>query len=317
MMKFEEFKEAVKENILGCMPEDFEGATVTIKEVVKTNDVKLSGLTVLKKGAVIAPTIYLEPYYEAFQKGEMSIDEAVNHVGRLIVENTPNGADKFANIVECVSDFEYVKPRLYAVLVNTETNMHLIEENHLICRKFLDLTIIYKIMVSNEDEVASISVSEQLLSIWNDVTEEDVYNLAMENTPKLLPPAIHDMNEMISEFEEDDEMLQMILQQMESIPAEERMYVVTNKQKMHGASSIITSDILKMVSEKVNSDLWILPSSIHEVIVVSSNKFDNPKSLKKMVAEVNENSVPAEEVLSGSIYHYCAETGEITIYNAE
>jgi hypothetical protein len=82
------------------------------------------------------------------------------------------------------------------------------------------------------------------------------------------------------------------------------MYVCTNVNKCNGAGVIFYKDFLKNISEKVGTDLYIIPSSIHEVIIVPANDKIDSELLKSMVPEVNETEVTVTEVLSNHVYLY-------------
>ena len=105
------------------------------------------------------------------------------------------------------------------------------------------------------------------------------------------------------------------LDKMEKLLAEQEiisLYVLTNKIGINGAAVILYDNVLKMIAEELESDLIILPSSIHEVIVIKDDGAD-PDILKQIVCEVNLCEVTAVEVLSGNVYRYSRKENKLTI----
>jgi hypothetical protein len=82
------------------------------------------------------------------------------------------------------------------------------------------------------------------------------------------------------------------------------MYVISNRDKINGAACILYKDVLKDFAQTIESDLYILPSSIHETIVVPKTPATNPQDLSQIVKETNDNHVEREEILSYSVYEY-------------
>ena len=90
------------------------------------------------------------------------------------------------------------------------------------------------------------------------------------------------------------------------------MYVVTNKSGINGASSMLYEDKLFELATKLDSDLYIMPSSIHETICVSTS-MGNPEELAAMVAEVNMTNVELNERLSNQVYFYDKDLRKLTM----
>ena len=126
------------------------------------------------------------------------------------------------------------------------------------------------------------------MRLWK-VNARELYERAMENTPVLQGYDVTDMNTVLEEmraFEgtEDTEYEEDIQQQ---VP----MYVLSNKSRVHGAACILYPDILKDFAAVVEKDLYVLPSSIHEVILLPAEGTEDSEQLKAMVHEINESQV--------------------------
>lgn len=148
------------------------------------------------------------------------------------------------------------------------------------------------------------------------LSEEDLYQIAYENTrkisePILLPSSRVYFEMFINEHDEiPDELLSLLKQQDVN---EKEMYVMTNKSKCYAAAGILYDDILSELADKFESDLYVMPSSIHDMMVVSAKEYYDTEILFDMVKSANEESVALEEQLSNQVYHYSRETHTFSI----
>ena len=95
-------------------------------------------------------------------------------------------------------------------------------------------------------------------------------------------------------------------------PLKERVYVVTNKHDFFGANALLYSDVIAEVANKIGTDCFILPSSVHDLIVLSTDTYYKQNSLANIVKTTNSESVRPSERLSDSIYMYSMSNGSIT-----
>lgn len=139
------------------------------------------------------------------------------------------------------------------------------------------------------------------MTAWG-ISLNELLLAARENTPRLFPAQMVDMDEMIQRagvsFPEEEN----------TIP----MYIMTNRQEVNGASVLLYDDVLQEFASQKKTDFYILPSSIHEVILVPSNRIDNPAQLFTMVADANQTVVALGDVLSDSVYYYNRRKNQIT-----
>ena len=181
--------------------------------------------------------------------------------------------DFFKDVTDHFTDFNYVKGGIIPVLVKECAD-------DIVSRNFLDLKIMYRYMIPNPS--ASIAIKESHLDTWNK-TEDDIYNLALENAR--------------------DTFTDMSINEALGIPFPDDigMRVISNTSKTYGASALLFPEVF----EKYGNNARILPSSIHEVIVVSNatDKMDDD-GLADMIISVNENELKPEEILSNHPYKY-------------
>lgn len=294
MISYELFKEAVMNKIIGFMPEEYADYEVKVARIKKVNQT-LDCLNLIPKGDKewrVTPNIYLEHIYEDFKQHE-DLDKSLHQIAQTIDYAFKNL--KPQPIPENISELKHT---LIMILVNTEENLGLLENApH---RSFLDLSIIYKCMVpASNGELGTVLVDDHFMKILK-MTEEDLFQTARQNTKKLLPIIIRRLDDVISDMLE------------ENIEEKSNFYVISNDMGIHGAVSMIYEEELYNLAQKLESDLFILPSSIHEVIAVPSHS-ENIEWLRELVRSVNTEQVAVEERLSYSVYQYKRQNREISI----
>lgn len=309
MLNFEEFKEYVQMNLNEVLSDEYKNAVVSVNEVSKNNGKVLHGITVKPEDSNIAPNIYLEGFFKKYEEGQ-DLDLVMGEIGRVAMEHmdTP---DEFASIGKDFQNFDFVQDKIVMVAVNAERNRALLDGAPHVMKA--DLALIYKVMIgNNHDGMATITIKNEHMAMWG-VTTETIHELAMQNTKEILPVTVQSMNEVMREmFSKDgmpDEMAEAMFAEM---PVNQQMYVISNTAKVNGAASMFYEDALSGLAEKVGTDLFILPSSVHECIAVSTD-MGTPESLAEMVQEVNGSQVDAEEQLSDHVYRFDAKAKTISL----
>ena len=267
-----------------------ENYNVELKEVRKNNDVLLHGLTIQAKDHNVVPTIYLEHFWKSYEEG-VPFSEVIDKLMRVYGQDAPaHSVD-----MEFFKDFDKVRDRICYRLVGIAENRKLLEDIPYV--EFLDLAICFFYAYSGEDlGEGSILVHHSHMKTW-ETSVSELMNLAKENTPRLFPSHCSAM----------DEVLEEVLGEKKCDPAGARevpMKVLTNNRRLHGAVCMIYQDVLERCAEDLSSNLYILPSSIHEVILLAEGEMADPKELKKMIMQINRTQVAPEEVLSDSLYRY-------------
>lgn len=286
--------------IKSVMEEYFDNqANVSIQQVTKNNGLELTGITILEGASNIAPTIYLEGYFNDFCNGE-SMFNICERILRVYYENKVS--DDFD--ISMVTDFSRAKNRICYKLVNAERNAELLKS---VPHVFVaDLAVIFFITV-NADETgsATITVKNQFMDVWQNVTVDDLYKLALDNTQHLFRGRVTSMMSVLTELMEvelDKEYANKFFDMVAE--GDFPMYIATNTTKTNGASVILYKDLLKTFADKIGNDFYILPSSVHEVLFIPADASMDADYLRGMVREVNATEVSPEEYLSDSVYYY-------------
>lgn len=296
-MNYEEFKECVKERIMEYVTE---GGEVCINHVLKNNGKELDGLVIVEKGSNIAPTIYLESYYRQYEDGK-----SIQEIARDIISVHEQHRTGLNINPEMFNDYTNISSSIVYKVINYDKNRKLLETvPH---RKILDLAVVYYCLIEQRDGVnATALIHNEHIRMWN-ITAETLHEDAVRNTPRLLEGMIRPMGDILRdmiklsdmESEEKDE-----TERLCDAAAPGEMYVLTNSSKINGAACIFYDKLLEEFAKRMNCDLYILPSSIHEVIILPKHEEYDKSMLINMVREVNSEGVSADEILSDNVYEY-------------
>ena len=289
-MEYKEFVEYIKMNagyIAG------EGGNITINHVIKNNGCEMDGLVIMEKGKDIAPTIYLDSFYELYTNGE-NIKNIIRQI-EVIYEQNKNNVTFDVNILK---HFDTIKDKIVYKVVNYRSNEKLLEQvPH---KRILDLAVVFYCLLDNEyGRSATALIYNNNLKNWN-VTIDDVYKAALKNTPDLLHSKISSMAALFEKCGVNVDGEEVDLK--DYVPSD--MYVLTNESKLNGAARILYENVLYDFAQKLGADLYILPSSVHEVILLPKLSMFEKDELVNMVKEVNTEGVAADEVLSDHVYEY-------------
>lgn len=292
----EEFTEKIADLVKGRL----DNAAVHVHNTTKNNGVHLTGLVIQEKGSNVSPCIYLESFHSEYESGDKNMETIAEEI---ICFHRKNKAMHNLD-VSMFTDYSHACLMLRGRLINTEKNAEFLKDvPH---REFLDLSLIYCVEIPCPDNqgVGSVQVREEHMKLWG-VAEQELYRQVMENMA-IDRASIINIAEMLAD--------------MRGLPfgkpPEEgfSMYVLTNQCKCNGAVQMLNKKALEEAAGLFGSDFFILPSSVHETILVSVEESeDTPGDLARMVHEVNETVLSEGEFLSSHVYRYCAVTGQIQL----
>lgn len=307
-MDYDVFKEVVKESIKDYMPKKFVHYNVDVKPVQKVNGT-LDGLYMQmketgKEGMAAAPVLYLQELYEDY-KSTGDLKGTLETAAMRLLEGMEH-AQEMAGIA-----FSEPETKLVLSLINTEQNRELLKD--VPNRPFQDLSIVCRYVTGmDRDRVSSVLVTGRIMENMK-LSREKLFQMAEENTKKMMPPQVADMAGILKRMFMEEGMPEKDADIMfGEMPAGIPMYVVTNSCQINGAVSMLFEDILHGLAEKTGTDLYILPSSVHEVIAVPAD-IGSPETLAEMVEEVNLGQVPLNERLSNQVYYYEKEQRRLSM----
>lgn len=300
-MEIEEFVEMVKRDVQKKLGRNYE---FTVCTADKNNGVVYTGLRVQKKGELgTAPQIYLNGYFERYKQGNATLTDAVDYVAGNSEMQQNVDMKKFM-------DYESVRKTIVYRLINRERNSGLLEDIPHV--DFLDMAVTFHSLVSqNERGSTTILIHNTHLKLW-DVTVEKLYQAAEENTQELEPYEIMAMEEVLRKImEEECPESSGCDEHMTGFKDNVPMYVLSNKSRVGGAACILYPDLARDFAESVNSSFYIIPSSVHEVLLLPAENHDEGQMISSIIEEVNNTEVSSEEILSYSLYYYDKAAGKI------
>ena len=263
------------------------GYVVSTKEVMKNNGIVMHGILIRKYKGAIAPTIYMEAFFQQYEAGKSwdSIIDQILEMYRQGLPREPLNLDYF-------DDFERVKGKIAYKLINAEKNKCLLETIPHI--EFLDLAVCFYYAFSHASiGEGSILIQNGHMNQWN-VNTKVLFEMAQKNTRSLLGIDYMAMKSFLKEYYElelDDKI-------------EMPLHVLTNKKRYLGACCILYPGVLKGIAGVCKGDYFVLPSSIHEMLILKNTGHEDVKALQDMVREVNATLVYPEEYLSDHVYYY-------------
>ncbi len=292
--KFDDFELYVSSRILGVLGDDYKDAIVEVYDVVKNNDKILRGLTIKQRNTTVAPTIYLNDFYEQFKKGK-ELDIVMNDIADLRRAHEYKGNFD----VNFVANWETVKDRVVPKIVNRDLNEQLLRNR--VYKELEDLAIIYYVLVdSNEDGQAAIAVTSELFRKW-DISFSSLHDTAVINMTKLTPGNVKGMLEVLAGILGEDYVDGML-------PIDDTLYVLSNSTMVNGAAAILDDDLMKNTFDRLGR-FFVIPSSIHEAILVPVRSGMSIEEIEDMIHQVNTTELRAEDILSERLYVYDPEFG--------
>ncbi len=289
-------RKAMKQSIMEALSRKLgDGYHVSFRQVLKTNQ-KLDGLAILRNGSNISPTVCLNSFYADLENGA-SLDDVINEIlrGYDSIKMHPNHFNAAA-----VKNFSYTKGRLYVELINRHLNMELLQD--IPHSMFLDdFAATVRCLVGTQGkETASFLVHNSLLDMWH-IEKDALLSLALQNTRELLGIDLRNMREVISE---------LCPSPRASRTTDMPMWVMTNKQKLSGASTVLFSDILEDFAEK-HGNFYVIFSSVHEALLVPTPDSSDIDTVTQINQQVNATQVQEGEILGTKAYYYSKNKGFI------
>lgn len=288
----DEAAERVREQLGG----DYE---VTCDVFQKNNGVSLRGLIISDRTGAASPCIYMEGYYAAYsEKGDMELI-----VKDIICTYEKNRSHDFQP--DLIRDREQALDSVLFRLVNTEKNKRLLKgvpHNDL---HGMGLTMVFYLLLQTGENCrsASVLVTDRLMEMW-DSSETELLEHARRNTPLKMEYSVCSMQSILGGYPETKAGKENCLQQI---------YVLTNRNALYGAGCIMYDGLLEKLADDMESGFYILPSSIHEVILCRASVYNQAEAavLKEMVTEINRTELLEEEILMDAVYYFDRETKEL------
>lgn len=266
---------------------------VNVEAIVKNNGCRLKCLSIFAPGCNVSPSVYMERYYEQYNNGRPLQD-----IAEEIVEEYGGRSGQARLDVRKFTDYDRARESLIMVLVNRELNSEMLENAPYL--PFEDLAIVFRwLAVRSPDSVGTSLVTNKDIRRWG-INVRELYDIASENTRKLFPAHVENLASLLMrrygiDVEEEG---------IAGKDPEKEMYIITNSHYTNGAAAMLYPGVLSMCADMLDGDLYIIPSSIHEVLFVKAGKEDDARDIIESIILANKNIVKRSEKLSDNLYIY-------------
>lgn len=297
MLNYDEFKEVVMAKFADYFTDSLK--TKGCFERVEINKLNKTREAIAIREGRISFFAYMDALYQDYQiSGDM--EEVLSTTAKMVKKQL----ERVDGIISCFKQENFTK-QIRCRIINTKINRKLLEK--VVHREFNDLSVIYQWRVEDEDGTYSMIIRNDMAEKIG-ISEEQMFQMALQNTRRMYPMYTENMTSMLLRIFQDKESPEEILE------TGKNMYVISNEMHRNGAVCLLYEEYFRELAEKLDSDLYILPSSIHEVIAVPT-KLDevDPAILVDMVKSINDKKVAPEDRLSNSIYLYSRKDGKISI----
>lgn len=293
-MTFEDFVDTVKNNIRDYLPEKFHEAEISISPFQKLNGSYL-GMQVRREGQVAVPTVNLERAFSSYSSGPAGI----NGMDAILHKIADQVQGELGLETAWLQDYGQVKKSLFIRVNDAQENAESLR--NLPHREMDGLAVSYHIAMEGPHGIeASVPVTYSMMKMYG-VDENQLHADAVASGQVLNPPLFLSMAEMMSRMTGID-----AEELAPAVPGPDLM-VLTNEQALYGAGSLFYPQMMDQIADRMGSNYFVLPSSIHETLILVDNGDVDREALESMVQEINGMAVAPEDRLSDHVYHYDAE----------
>ena len=263
---------------------------ITIHQVNKLNE-SYEAMAVHLEGSKIGVNFHLEDYIEAYEDGvayQNVVERAVTDIEKHI-DHIPEFDITF------ISDYKLAKERLSIEVVSAERNAQVLEN---VPHKMMeDIAIVYRV---NVNDGGTVLVNNDLLDLYG-ISPEQLHKDAVKSAPIIKPVVLKGMNQVLTEMMSPKDKRSADLDLLDQ---DEMMYVATVPDKRNGAGVLAYDTFLDDAAKKLGGDFFILPSSVHEILLLKDDGETSYVELEHMVKQINAAEVSEDEQLTDSVYHY-------------
>ena len=285
-MDFNEFQNYVTEHLPGYLPASWNTAELQVNKVQKIGS-EYTALSVFREGVPHSVSVDLDAYYRSYCAGQEE-EEMFREMADRFVYHEDKAPD-----IRWLSAYEKVRDRLFIRVCSREMNASYLRTAPHQCIEDLALTCHVLVELPHRNDVfASVTVRWDMLKEYG-ITEDVLFADALANSGKILPGRISRLREALGT-------------ELTCSVNKEPFLVVTNRRGVNGASALFYPGMMEKIAEEAGGSYYVLPSSIHEVLIVKDEGEDVSASLEALVRDVNQRVVDPSERLSDHVYHYDA-----------
>lgn len=297
MITLSQFEEMLKREWCRYFPERYQHGGVVFYEQALRNGGSITQVCI-RGVSDKAPLLPVKPYYDAIAQGAFA-----GNILKTMADDYQRGEEQRAALFDQIvamqpQHFENMKSCITFALVNRDASYHLLQDA--VYLPFEDLAKVFYLQVNSKLHA---QVTKEMCSEWG-VTAKDLDDAALENMPRLFPARLSNINEIVFGGK-----VQNCLKKPGDLTG--NLYALTNEQGVLGAAVMLYSDLMKEITERIKTPFYIIPSSVHEVLILPQKEGMSLSGVKEIVRTVNRKVIEPEDFLSNNVYGYDVKTKEI------
>lgn len=297
MITLSQFEEMLKREWCRYFPERYQHGEVVFYEKALRNGGSITQVCI-RGVSDKAPLLLVKPYYDAIAQGAFA-----GNILKTMADDYQRGEEQRAALFDQIvamqpQHFENMKSSITFALVNRDASYHLLQDA--VYLPFEDLAKVFYLQVNSKIHA---QVTKEMCSEWG-VTAKDLEDAALENMPRLFPARLSNINEIVFGGK-----VQNCLKKPGDLTG--NLYALTNEQGVLGAAVMLYPDLMKEITERIKTPFYIIPSSVHEVLILPHKDSMSLSGVKEIVRTVNRKVIEPEDFLSNNVYGYDVKTKEI------
>lgn len=299
-LTFTAFTDKITSEIKNHLPTEYADSEIIIQKCPKPGNQILTGMLIRKPGCKAAPMLYLDELYSSYTSGAIDFPDIFEELKDILCQDCSCIPTDTGHIL----NWDFARDYVISRLINICNGLN---ESYLSNRPFAlmdnsNLAVIYDLDFSTPEQMMTSPITYDLMKGW-DVSLQEIDHAARENNPRLRPVCIDAIGNLLSGMLPNADFLT-------DVPL---MYVVTNEQCSLGAITVTYDGVDKQLQDMLG-DYYLIPSSVHEMIVVSRSNFD-VATLSEMIHDINHTEVQPCDILDD--IPYIIQDGQLMIAPTE
>lgn len=291
-MTFNEFQnnliKSLKSSLINT---DLAEAELSLQKVDKLNGT-YNSLCIKPKESIIGMNLNLDSIFKAYEEG-VDYETLVKRTAEECISGLESSPS--VNLKE-LTDYSKIKGKLSLEVVSAERNADTLKS--IPHNMIEDMAVITRIVLDKTDYGSATIVITNSLCKQFGITKEQLFEDALINAPIVRPSEIKGMTEVMSEL--------MPGLMPDIAPEDEQIFVASVPDKNHGAGVIAYPNFMEDAAQKLGGSYFVLPASVHELLLVRDNGQMSAQDLENMVKEVNATQVEPCDQLTDHVYFYDA-----------
>lgn len=245
-------------------------------------------------------SVRVDEVYKAYHEGA-KLNAIVNYISNDVLHaKNYNIYDKTKTLI----DYDTAKSRLFVRLLNCDRNSDILK--NVVHKTLGDIALTVCAIVDNRENLISTKILKSMVEKWRK-TETDIFNEALENTYRATPPRIYKWEGVLC----DESYAGESFMNDEDICDLDKSFsgnILSTTRKTNGAVAVFLPGVAERIAELLDSDFYMVFTSIHEVMIHSTGSGVDPKDLKLVLQDTLRKVTPSSDYLTEKIYKYNRRT---------